>query len=375
MIALQKQLDALAADPEAEARRHAAAGGRVVGVLGGAAPVELIEAADAFPLRLRGDPAGPTDAADAWMEPVQEGALRSIFNQLLTGGLDWLDLIVVPRSSEQLVQFYHLAEHVRAEEPDLAMPPLHLVNLLQTPEARSTRFNRREMERLAEALGSLTGTRPDRIRLREAIQWRNTLRHLASEVSSARRSADRSVSGQDAALLFLAGQVRPAPQAAEMFGRAGDLAASRSGPRLLLSGSGQENPGLVRLIEEAGARVVAEDHDWGERLYDHEVEEAPDPLDGLVRHYQCHAPTPRLPVGVTEARFTALLDAARPDGVVFALEENDDTLGWDIPRRLDLLKDRGIPALVLLRLSFFREDPETASKLVTFLEPLKEATR
>jgi hypothetical protein len=52
-----------------------------------------------------------------------------------------------------------------------------------------------------------------------------------------------------------------------------------------MHGSGHDRDDVYAAVEELGATVVAETHDWGEVLLAGRVDEDGDPLDALVRHY------------------------------------------------------------------------------------------
>ncbi|MFV0246188.1 MAG: 2-hydroxyacyl-CoA dehydratase subunit D [Qingshengfaniella sp.] len=368
-------LAAILAHPEAAGRQHKAAGGIVLGTLGAAAPAEVIRAAGTLPVRLRGDAASGTAQADEWMEPVQEGALRTIFQRLISGDYDWLDALIVPRSSEQLLQFYHLAEHVRQARPDTPLPQIYLFNLLQTPKPRSTRFDRAEIAHLRQMLATLTGRPVTDDAIRAEVRKANAMRRQITALSSARRQGGPAVSGSDVLALSVAGQVMPTDEATALIKQAHDWIRPRTGPQILLWGSSLDNTCLTQTVEDAGAPIVAEDHDWGERVWHHEVAKTDDPIDGLVEHYQYHAPTPRLAVEAEDARFEALLDEVRPNGVILALEANDDTIGWDVPRRVQAAKARGIPSLTLTRLSFFEQSPDTTERVNMFIRSLEETTQ
>src|ERR1700756_4716406 len=92
------------AEREAEARNRHAAGQKVVGYFSANVPEELILAAGAFPVRLSGDPRDTTVPGDRYMEDFFDGDIRSIFNRVLTGHFDFVDLLVIPRTSEGMLQ-------------------------------------------------------------------------------------------------------------------------------------------------------------------------------------------------------------------------------------------------------------------------------
>jgi len=362
------------ADPEIAARFGKSAGRKVVGVLGGTVPVELITAAGAMPMRLRGDPALPTTAADVYMEPVHEGHLRSILERLLAGHFNYLDLIVIPRSSEGLLQFYYLVEHIRATNPSVRIPPFYLFDLLQTPFEYTTRYVRARIEELAQRLAGLTGNAVGADAIREAVARHNRARRLFQKFTARRRGSN--IPGVEALKAAIAGQVLDVDAFAHLLEENLNSPAPEDSrlPRLMVKGSPHEHVRFYETVERLGSRVVAEDHDWGERLYDHLIEEDVEPIDALARHYQHHAVSVRqLPQAEQDARFLATTVEAKVDGVIFYLEENDDTLGWDYPRQKRLLDEQNVPSLLLTGEPYFGEVEETSKKVSDFLAELRGA--
>ncbi|MEQ9813738.1 MAG: 2-hydroxyacyl-CoA dehydratase family protein [Azospirillaceae bacterium] len=371
----------LLSHPEASARRHKDAGGRVVGYLGGTVPVEAITAAGLFPMRLRGQPGLATEAADRYMEPVREGYLRSILARLLAGHFDFLDLVVVPRSSEGLLQFYYLVQHIRAERPDLDLPPLHLFDLLQTPFDYTARYVRARLVELVDCLSMLANRSVGEEELSRAIARHDTARQSFGAFTERRRGRGSGISGVDSLAVAASGQLSDVDTFNDLLGQLRDWRPEGpSLPRLLVKGMSQENPAFYRAVEQAGARIVADDHDWGERLYDHPVgpdgNHDDDPLDALTAHCRHHTPGPRLlPQAADDARFLAMVEAAAVDGVIFCLEEHDDTLGWDYPAQRRMLAERGIAQLLVTGRSFFDDDrpPEAVSQFVAGLRDRADA--
>jgi benzoyl-CoA reductase/2-hydroxyglutaryl-CoA dehydratase subunit BcrC/BadD/HgdB len=124
----QRSFDA----PFDAARTFKAAGGKVVGYLSNNVPVELIHAAGAFPLQLVARP-GPTPTADKYMEDLFDPVVRSVFDQALTGALDFVDLIVLPRSNDSFQRlYYYLSEIQRTGAASTPEATLYDVQMLPT---------------------------------------------------------------------------------------------------------------------------------------------------------------------------------------------------------------------------------------------------
>ena len=91
---------------------------------------------------------------------------------------------------------------------------------------------------------------------------------------------------------------------------------------------------------------------FGTRQFWSDVEQTPDPLDGLSQRYLGRIYCPRsFREGKAKDRFEYLLDFARDFSVnsaVLYTIRYCDTYGFDLPDVRDILKEAGLPVLVIL---------------------------
>ncbi|MBF9033304.1 hypothetical protein HKCCE2091_03550 [Rhodobacterales bacterium HKCCE2091] len=363
MTGAKARLDAIYADPEDALRCHKAAGGLVVGYLGATVPVELIAAAGALPVRLKGGPQAETPLADRYMEPVREAYLRRIFDRLLAGAYQDLDALVIARASEGLLQFHHLLDHVRSVDLGLPLPRIVFLDILRTPTELSARYNRDRLAEFCDTLGEVGSVLTDAA-VRDCIDASNHARAMFRTICT-----NPGLDGSTRLKLATAGQVLPVSEFVDLMQQLGEGDRQPGGPRIALTGSPQERPGLYDLLEARGASVIGEDHDWGERLYEADVPSAGDALRDLAEHYQHHAPGPRQ---MAPRPPEQTLGGTTPDAVIAYYEENDDTLGWDYPMHRDRLAASGIPSLVLRGGSDGALAPGEDTRLDAFLSTLAQ---
>ena len=94
-------------DPLLAAKSAAKTGQRVIGYVGTEVPVDLIAAANALPLRLRGKAGASTTHADKYLESAFLPETRAIAEQWLSGELDFIDAVIFPRSSDSSQRLYY----------------------------------------------------------------------------------------------------------------------------------------------------------------------------------------------------------------------------------------------------------------------------
>jgi hypothetical protein len=341
MSSLEISVNDALTDPTAPARAVQRAGGRVIGFVGADVPVELIVAADAFPLLLPAQAPGPTPRADAYLEPSFAPLERSIAEQWLRGSFDFLESVVFSRAHDSAQRlYYYLCELQRRKLCGGPQPLLYDLAKISRPS--SADYTHGATQRLAQRLGTRTDT------LSASIALRNRRRELLRQLQGRRR--------QTAA---------PSGALVERIGRAADccdanqfdqalaqwLAVAQPehvGPRLVLAGSAPADARLHEAVERAGGLVVAE-------VGDHALERlgAPivcdgDPMAALSRHY--HA----LPYGSRASTDRALellgqVRATRAQAVIFWLLEEEEAAIWDFPAQQRQLREHGIPMLALTR--------------------------
>ena len=365
------ELEAIYERPEEHARRHHDSGGLVIGYIANNVPVELIVAAGAFALEVRGDPNRLPTTGDRYMEPFHDGPARSIFSRLLDGEFSYLDLLVIPRSSETWLQLYYYLLEAKKWEPELKLPEIFLFDLLQTPFWTSGRYVRKQVGALAARIGAVTGVTLDDATVNAGIDTVNASRRQLADLNRLRRSDPPRVSGRDVLLANRASGAIP-PDAhvrlvAELTRHAED-APPLSGPRLMVKGSQHDSTLVYDVLADLGAVVVADDHVTGERVFEATIEVGDrDPLQALTRYYQFESLSPRsYPQDRQDERFLEIVRDAAVQGVVFFLEENDDTLGWDYPEQKRLLDEAGVPSIYLPYQPYFHPN---AASLRASLEP------
>jgi benzoyl-CoA reductase/2-hydroxyglutaryl-CoA dehydratase subunit BcrC/BadD/HgdB len=340
MNSFSLEVDGLLADPLGAGRLRAARGQVVIGVTSSDIPVELILAANAFPLALPCTPS-PTPQADRYLEATFSPVARSLTEQWLSGQFDFLNAVVFPRSNDSLQRtYYYLCELQRR---GLARGPRPLLfDVAKIVRGTSLAHTRAATVRLAQALQT------DRSALSDAVAARNRRRCLMQRLLARRRSnapppgplAERIARAADF------GDAAPFDAALEAW--LGSEFSAWHGPRLLLAGSPPPDDRWHTAAEECGARIVDEFGDHAaDRLGAH-VMPTGDPIEAIGEH---HA---RLRAGSRsfEDRAATLVErarAARVDGVVLWIIEEDESIVWDVPAMKRALSSAKIPLLELTR--------------------------
>jgi hypothetical protein len=331
---------------------------RIIGYVGEDVPVELILAANAVPLRVRGAANAPTPRADRYLESAFMPELRAVAELWLTGALDFLDAVVLSRADDSAQRlYYYMCELQHRGICGGPLPLLYDVGTL--PRQTSRAHTLESTRRLAAALGAnLTETALQRVARRERLLDRVRARRTdAAPLAGSIAWRVQQASGYDWRAEF--------DDAAE---RWIETAPSLSGPRrILLAGDLPPDERLHLAVEAAGGSIVAE---LVESCGPARVAHA-NPLVTIADYFQ-----QRRSVAVSMRMNPSwLVDSARAvraDAVVAWLIEEDESLPWEIPRQMQSLAAAGIPALLLSRQQW-RATDETLSQLRAFVACVEPA--
>ncbi len=270
-----------------------------VGYVGRDVPCELIEAAGCLPLRLA--PVDGVDAgfADRVLGPGVDEAARLVLAGLLEGAYP-IDRLVLCHDCDHTVRLYTALRRLGREA--------WFLDLLHEPRASTEAYNRARLAEFGEWLGA--GDPAD------AIRAANRAREAGDRLAALRRAG--AVRGANALALLRAGTALTAEL----------VEAARTEPSaaktVVLHGSGHDRDDVYVAIDELGATVVSETHDWGEVLLAGGVDEDGEPLDALACHY---GRRPRA-------------EPSAADVSIAWLRRGDAARAWSLPSVDVVLRDR-----------------------------------
>jgi hypothetical protein len=174
-----------------------------------------------------------------------------------------IDRLVLCHDSDHTVRLYTAIRRLGKEA--------WFLDLLHEPRASTDAYNRARIAELGEWLGAGDPA--------AAIHAANRAREAGDRLSALRRAGE--VRGADALALLRLGTALTA----ELVEAACAEPSPAPAKTVVLHGSGHDRDDVYAAIDELGATVVSETHDWGEALLAGRVDEDGDPLDALVRHY------------------------------------------------------------------------------------------
>jgi benzoyl-CoA reductase/2-hydroxyglutaryl-CoA dehydratase subunit BcrC/BadD/HgdB len=351
-------------------------GGKVVGYISHAIPVEMIIAAGLFPFRMSGDPIRTTEVGDKTMEYFFDPMVRSQYDMLLTGQYDFLDLLVIPHCNDSVFKLYYYLLEAKRIEPSLNLPDVYLFDMLYTRWLSTGLYNRDRVRNFKEKLEELSGKELSNGSLASAISIVNENRMLLKRISDLRKEFRPRISGVEALQIIGSSMFMSKEEHNKLlkgFLCKADQLAPKNGVRVSIEGSPIDNLQFYELVESCGATIVTERHTWGDRYSDSPVDASIEPLEAIVEKYHLRSPSPRVYPSSEEADdCLKIAEDSKVQGVIFFFLEWDDMPAWQYPEQKKVLEDNCIPTLCLRMQKYHLSDTqELKSTIESFIKEIR----
>jgi benzoyl-CoA reductase subunit C len=309
-------------------------------------PQEILLAAGLYPYRIVPEPTQAIARADSYIERSFCPYVRCCLGEALEGRYRFLDGLVVVNSCDPMRRMYDVWRYYVGG----------FISLLDLPRINSDLAVEYYRECLVRFIGELEAHYRVEIStaaIADAISVQNRIRSRLRELYQLNQDCGMPISAVSIQRVVRASTILPGGTFTELVesllgevGRAGS--DFQEGPRVLITGSIMEDPLIIELIEQCGARVVGDDLCTGTRQFWQLVEPDGDPLTALSRYYLGRTPCPRMKDAQKRFDYVfQLLDEFRAGGVIFYTLKFCDPFLYDMPVLKSQLGARGIPSLVL----------------------------
>lgn len=345
-------------------------GGSVAAVFPIHYPRELLRAFGILPVEVWGPPRIDSSDGSAHLQPYLCSVVRNGLSFLLTGGLDVVDLLIVPHACDSLQGLGSIL--VDFVKPRQAVLPIYL------PRGRresDVLFLADEFRSLYHGLAALTDRNPSEAELLAHAEREEEADRLLAQLHRSRSVC--SLSDEAFYHLLRSREYLPAETFAQIAYQTLDLACSSIEAHgdqipLLLSGIVPEPMDLLAAIESLGARVVADDLACcGRRLYP--PGQGSEPFLRMAERLIYAPPdsTRGNPIHERLEHLLNLVDQSGAKGVIFYNVKFCEPELFDHPGLSQGLQEAGIPSLIIEIDLNDRVSQGVLTRLEAFLEMIR----
>jgi bcr-type benzoyl-CoA reductase subunit C len=333
-------------------------------------PEEIIHAAGFSPVRITPSTTPPT-RADAHLQSYTCCLARSCFDQALAGKLDDLAGVVFAHTCDTL---QGLADIWHESFPNLFVETVVGPVALNSPHAQ--KYLVAELRRFTAALERHFDVQVTDDALRASIHLYNVRRRALADFYARRAefTAAEWFSTMNSALTS-------PPEKLEIGGwrleiRNTPTSNIQSPTSIVLAGATIDEPTLPQILDELGARIVADDFCNGARYFDTLVAEEGSPIEAIAMRELTRATCPckHRALNYRAERLLKLVKDNRANGVIFYHKKFCDPHAWDYPPLAATLDREKIPHL-LLEVEQVAPVGQTRVRVEAFLEMLGEKER
>jgi benzoyl-CoA reductase/2-hydroxyglutaryl-CoA dehydratase subunit BcrC/BadD/HgdB len=355
-------------DHKARLAALASGGRRALGYFCTYTPVELIHAAGFIPVRILGGGRSVERAASltpTFICPY----LRKALEQALRGEYGFLSGVIQGYTCDVACGMINIWE--------LNVPGAlyHTVPLPYQDSREARRYLREALGELRERLNGIGGLLTEES-LGASLDLYGEIRRLSLELCRLRSRGRLPLAAADLLAVVQAGLVIPPedylPMLRGFVASAERLSgAETAGVPVLVSGSVIDDPRVLVILEESGARVVGDDLCTGLRNFSPPTGGGEEPIERLMDRHFKRLPCPARMKAQERAPLLADLAAASgAKGVVFLLQKFCTPHLADLPVVLEVLKAKGLRGLVVEMEETGLNEGQIRTRVESFLEML-----
>ncbi len=358
------------------AKAWQAQGKKAIGYVCCHVPEEIFYAADVLPIRLRATDCVDSSEAEAWMSSFSCSFARSILQYLIDGTYK-LDGLVQTDGCMMPARIMDNWEHISEKEGKNQFT--HFIGAPRITNDISIGFYKSELQELVDAVSKFSGVEITDEALKAAIVKTNEMRALIDQVYELRRAENPVVSGAEVLSITLAECDHHIDDYIQMLkdflADAKNRKPIEARARLMIIGSALDNPEYIKVIEEKGGLIVADDLCFGRRAFGPQLEvDDSDVLGSIAKYYLERNVCPRS-LDNRPTMHKEIADIAKEynvQGVVYQKMQNCECWGGEAYYLEPDLKDIGIPMLQLEREEQMANAGQLAVRAEAFIEMLEK---
>ncbi|MBI9077287.1 MAG: 2-hydroxyacyl-CoA dehydratase [Desulfatibacillum sp.] len=273
-------------------------GKRILGYMCSFVPEEIIHAACMVPFRMTAVGSTETRLGDTYYSAINCSLVRHIFDKALKNEFSFLDGIVFMNGCDHSRRMY---DNWRDALKTQGLGPEFLYMFVAPHTTMETSLNRfiDELNGFSSALEKNFGVNITKNALKNSISIYNRRRKLFRELNEMRKQPEPPISGAEMLAVQLAMTSIPVENAVDLLEQLTEHVHDRKMDckdklRIVVTGGAMEEIDHVKMIEDSGAIVVAENLCTGGRHSDVSSDEDGDPVISIAERYLYKVSCPRM---------------------------------------------------------------------------------
>ena len=347
-------------------------------------PEVLLDLPGCFSVRLRAPRSSSPDMATYYMSNRTCMYGRCLLERALEGGFNFLDAQMATETCTVTCRFQ---EHLQLM--DIIQNPDFFCEFTDVPFKKNDNsiehFERQLQVHVLDKLKEHFGIDTSDEAILTAIRNHNEICRLITEIGSYRKLDEPTITGTEFSIIMLSTLVCPKYLIIDKLRDIAEQLKTRKPDekktyrcKVVLSGSEEDDPDFIKLIEECGALVVADRHCYGSLPGREEivVKEGETPLHAIARHYLETSQCPRfMEQHIMRDRKKFLTDVAKEykaDGIIISQMKFCEY--WSYERTIDTLiipRDFGIPVCSIEKESVNNAVGQLRTRFQAFVESLE----
>lgn len=355
------------------AKEWKASGKKLLGTICCHIPEEVIHAAGVLPVRIRATGAKDDSIGETYMSPFSCSFARAALQYLADGTYDALSGVVGTNGCMMTQRIYDNAKFIDEKRE------YHLFTTPRLTHDRALAFYIDEMRILKEKLEEMTGNKITDENLKASVELFNESRRLIKQLYDLRKSETPVITGADTLKWTLAAMSMPKEQfnaeLAKFLEEAKNLPpVEEKRARMLLIGSGLDDPEYVKLLEDQGCLIASDVQCFGTRYLWEEIATEGDISANIADMYLRRPICPRMcdtHHGIVDF-IVNMAKEYKVDGVIYVRMRNCDPWGGEKMFFADALEKAGLPLLELEREEITTNAGQVAIRTEAFIEMIEE---
>ena len=349
-------------------------------------PEVLLNLPGCFAVKLRAPRTSSMEMGTYYMSSFNCEFARALLERSLEGGFNFLDCIIEPFACSQMTSAIENIENLHTcDKNNEKFFISHVDTPMKADENAVRHMTRMCRARALDKLHEVFDIDVSDDALREAVKNYNEICALINEIGQYRKADNPTITGYEFAVLCLATYCAPwylikdklKETAKELKSRKPDN-EKQFRVKAVLAGSVIDDPDFIKLIEEAGVRVVADRHCFGSfpGRTPIELNDTDDVLEQICRHYVMQCQCPRYMdndrIAARKEYIDRLAKEYNADGII--LQQMNFCNFWPYERAgasLILAQDYGWPVLSIDRPYVVGSSGQIRTRVQAFVESVE----